>query len=64
MSHHQASNIRTDPYMVFGVRLGSQLFTLLGYCCKQYSNLVKMRLKWKIMEYGAKIYYKPELIIK
>jgi len=26
-------NIRTDPYLVFGVRLGSQLFTLLGYCC-------------------------------
>jgi transposase len=25
----------------FGVRLGSQLFTLLGYCCIQYSDLVK-----------------------
>jgi hypothetical protein len=33
--------IRTDPYLVFGVRLESQLFTLLGYCCVQYSNLVK-----------------------
>jgi len=36
-----ASNIRTEPYLVFGVRFGSQLFTLLGYCCIQYSNLVK-----------------------
>jgi len=50
--------MRTDPYLVFGVRLGSQLFTLLGYCCIQYSNLVKMRLKLKTMEYCAKIYYK------
>ena len=24
----------------FGVRLGSQLFALLGYCCIQFSNLV------------------------
>jgi hypothetical protein len=44
-SHHQASNIRTDPYLVFGVRFGSQLFTLLGYCCIQYSNLVKNEVK-------------------
>jgi len=52
--------IRIDPYLVFGVRLGSQLFTLLGYCCIQYcciqycciqycciqcSNLVKNEVK-------------------
>ena len=49
--------IRTDPYLIFCVRLGSQLFTLLGYCI-EYSNLVKMRLKWRIMEYCTKIYYK------
>jgi hypothetical protein len=34
-SHHQASNIRTDHYLVFGVRLGSHLFTLLEYWCIQ-----------------------------
>jgi hypothetical protein len=43
--------IRTDPYLVFGVWLGSQLFTLLEYCYIQHSNLVKLRLKWKTMEY-------------
>jgi len=57
MSHDQASNIRKDHYLVFGVRLGSQLFTLLGYCCIQYSNLVKNMVKCKKMEYCAKIYY-------
>jgi len=31
--------------MVFGVRQGSQLFTLMGYCCKQYSTLVKNEVK-------------------
>jgi len=36
---------RTDPYLVFGVRLGSQLFTLLEYCCIQCSNLVKNEVK-------------------
>jgi len=25
-----------DPYLVFGVWLGFQLYTLLGYCCIQY----------------------------
>jgi hypothetical protein len=29
----------------FGVRLGPQLFTLLGYCCMQCSNLVKNEVK-------------------
>jgi hypothetical protein len=28
----------------FGIRLGSQLFTLLGYCCIQCSNLVKSEI--------------------
>jgi len=37
--------IITDPYLVFGVRLGSQLFTLLGFCCIQCSNLVKNEVK-------------------
>ena len=43
-SHHQVSYTRTDPHLVFGVRLGSQLFTLLGYCCIQCSNLVKIEV--------------------
>jgi hypothetical protein len=37
--------IRTDPYLVFGVRVGSQLFTLLGYCCIQCSGLVKTEVE-------------------
>jgi hypothetical protein len=37
--------IRADPYLVFGVRLESQLFTLLMYCCIQCSNLVKNEVK-------------------
>jgi hypothetical protein len=32
--------IRTDLYLVFGLVLGTQLFTLLGYCCIQCSNFV------------------------
>jgi hypothetical protein len=44
-SQHQASNIRTYLYLVFGVRLGSKLFTLLGYCCIQCSDLVKNKVK-------------------
>jgi len=31
--------------MVFDVQLGSQLFTLLGYCCIQCSSLVKNEVK-------------------
>jgi len=42
--------IRTDPYLVIGVRLGSQLFTLLGYCCIQCSSLVTNEVK---MEYNV-----------
>jgi len=37
--------VRRDPYLVFGVRLGSQLFTLLGYCCIQCFSLVKIEVK-------------------
>ena len=48
----KASNIRTDPHLVFGVRVGSQLFTLLEYCCIQYFNLAKNEVKmeeWSIL---------------
>jgi len=38
----------TDPYLVFGLRLGSQLFTLLGYFCIQYFNLVKNEVKMEM----------------
>jgi hypothetical protein len=37
--------IRTDPYLVFGVRLGSQLFTLLGFRCVHFSGLVTNEVK-------------------
>jgi len=39
-THHQGNMFQLQG-LIFGVRLGSQLFTLLGYCCIQYSNLVK-----------------------
>jgi len=32
-------------YLVFGVRLGTNLFTLLVHCCIEYSNLVKSENK-------------------
>jgi hypothetical protein len=32
-------------YLVFGVRLGSQFFTILGYCCIQCSGLIKNEVK-------------------
>jgi len=52
--------IRTDPYLVFSVQLGSKLFIVHYWSTVVYSVLVwlKIRLKWKTMENCAKIYYK------
>jgi len=51
MSHHQASNIRTDPSLVFLVYdWDPNYLHYWGVVVYSIQNLVKMSLKWKTME--------------
>jgi hypothetical protein len=48
----------------FWCTIGSKLFTLLGYCCIQYFNLVKMKLNGRQWSIVLKYTIKLELLIK